>query len=147
MPKEASYTHPAESSIDGDPIPPVLTVSSRINGDDGEDGVQVTGRSSSSSSGTHDLSARETTGSSSSSNDAHHPHVSSADADYVRHISVPLRDEPAFTPSRRLRVAVIGAGYAGITLAQKLQHKYREEMEAILDFTIFETKDQVGGTW
>lgn len=146
MPQEAPHLAHAESSIDRNVASPVPTSTSRINGDDGEDGVQVTDRSI--SNGAPVSSKHETNGSDSSGN-AHYAHLSSsrAHADYLRQISVPLRDETAFTPTKRLRVAVIGAGYAGITLAQKLQHKYREEMEAIVDFTIFETKDQVGGTW
>ena len=67
--------------------------------------------------------------------------------EHVESITTPLNDVPAFTPTKKLRVVTIGAGYAGMTLAQKLQHKYAEEMGEIVDHTIYESKDQVGGTW
>ncbi|KAL9096973.1 MAG: hypothetical protein Q9165_000937 [Trypethelium subeluteriae] len=66
---------------------------------------------------------------------------------HMEDITIPLNDVPAFTPTKKLRVVTIGAGYAGMTLAQKLQNKYAEEMEGLIDHTIFESKDCVGGTW
>lgn len=66
---------------------------------------------------------------------------------HVESITIPLNNVPAFTPTKKLRVVTIGGGFAGMTLAQKLQHKYAEEMGQIVDHTIYESKDQVGGTW
>ncbi|EMD01190.1 hypothetical protein BAUCODRAFT_29631 [Baudoinia panamericana UAMH 10762] len=68
-------------------------------------------------------------------------------ADYVRKITIPLNDAPAWTPTRRLRVAIIGAGYSGMMMAHKLQHKYADEMGGLLDFVIYEARNTVGGTW
>ncbi|RAL07846.1 flavin-containing monooxygenase [Aspergillus homomorphus CBS 101889] len=49
----------------------------------------------------------------------------------------------AFTP-RKVRVVCIGAGYAGLNLAYKLQH---ESPLDFVDFTIYEKNAEVGGTW
>lgn len=68
-------------------------------------------------------------------------------SDYMKDITVPLRNVNAFTPQKKLRVVTIGAGYAGMTLAQKLQHKYKDEMDTILEHTIYEAKSEPGGTW
>src|SRR5262249_46447553 len=44
-------------------------------------------------------------------------------------------------PPRRLRLAVIGAGMAGILSAIKLKEA------GLTDFTVYEKADRVGGTW
>ena len=75
------------------------------------------------------------------------PAAAYTNPEHMKNITVPLNDVPAFTPRKKLRIVTIGAGYAGMTLAQKLQHKYAEEMKNIVDHTIFESKDCVGGTW
>jgi cation diffusion facilitator CzcD-associated flavoprotein CzcO len=62
-------------------------------------------------------------------------------------ISVPLNNAPAFTPSKKLRVGIIGAGYSGLIMAHKLMYEHVREMETIVDFTIYEAKDVPGGTW
>jgi hypothetical protein len=65
----------------------------------------------------------------------------------MENISIPLNNVPAFTPSRKLRVGIIGAGYSGLIMAHKLMYEHVEEMERIVDFTIYEAKDVPGGTW
>lgn len=70
-----------------------------------------------------------------------------SDPEYIRSITVPLNDTTAWTPRKKLRVITIGAGYSGMTLAQKLQHKYGEEMDKIVEHVIYEARDTVGGTW
>lgn len=62
-------------------------------------------------------------------------------------ITVPLNDVPAFTPTKKLKVAIIGAGYSGLIMAHKLMYQHAKETEKIMDFTIFEAKDVPGGTW
>lgn len=62
-------------------------------------------------------------------------------------IIVPLNDVPAFTPSKKLKVAIVGAGCSGLIMAHKLMYQHAKETEKILDFTIFEAKDVAGGTW
>ena len=68
-------------------------------------------------------------------------------SEHMSNVTIPLNNVPAFTPSKRLRIVTIGAGYAGMTLAQKIQHKYAQEMDKYIHHTIFEAKDSVGGTW
>jgi cation diffusion facilitator CzcD-associated flavoprotein CzcO len=65
----------------------------------------------------------------------------------MERISIPLNDVPAFTPSRKLRIGIVGAGYSGLIMAHKLMYEHVEEMEKIVDFTIYEAKDVPGGTW
>lgn len=67
--------------------------------------------------------------------------------DYIDRITVSLNDVPAWTPTKKLRVAIIGAGFSGMTMAQKLQHKHAAEMSQLLDFVIYEARSTVGGTW
>lgn len=58
---------------------------------------------------------------------------------------IPLNKQLAFTP-RKIRVITIGAGYSGLIVAHKFQHKY-PEMQDMVDHTIFEERSDVGGTW
>ncbi len=62
-------------------------------------------------------------------------------------ITIPMHNVPAFTPSKRLRVVTIGAGYSGMMLAHKLQYTYAKEFATLVEHTIFESKSEVGGTW
>ncbi|SMQ46884.1 unnamed protein product [Zymoseptoria tritici ST99CH_3D1] len=68
-------------------------------------------------------------------------------SEYIERISVPLNDVPAFTPTKKLRCAIIGAGFSGMMMAHKLQYKYAEELGKLLDFVIYEARSTVGGTW
>lgn len=61
--------------------------------------------------------------------------------------AIPLHDELAFTPTKKLRVVTIGAGFSGLILAHKLQHEHVNEMQDLVDHVIYESKDVVGGTW
>lgn len=70
-----------------------------------------------------------------------------ASTEYMKSITIPMNKEPAFTPQKKLRVVTIGAGYAGMIFAHKILHKYKEEMNQLIEHTIFESKDRVGGTW
>lgn len=67
--------------------------------------------------------------------------------EYIKKITIPLNDTSAWKPRRKLRVVTIGAGYSGMILAQKLQHKYPKDMDEILEHVIYEARDDVGGTW
>jgi hypothetical protein len=68
------------------------------------------------------------------------------DTKQMEEVTIPLNDTPAYTPQKKLRVVTIGAGYSGLTLAYKLQHKY-PELKEILEHTIFEARNDIGGTW
>ena len=67
--------------------------------------------------------------------------------EYVKRITIPMKETPAWRPSKKLRVVTVGAGYSGMILAQKLQHKYAGEMDQIVEHVIYEARDSVGGTW
>jgi hypothetical protein len=56
-----------------------------------------------------------------------------------------LNDQYAFTP-RKLRVITIGAGFSGLLMAHKFQHRF-PEMQEFVDHTIFEGRSEIGGTW
>lgn len=54
-------------------------------------------------------------------------------------------EQPAYTPTRKLRVVCIGAGFGGLLIAHKIQHEMKLEDE--LDFTIYDRNSDIGGTW
>lgn len=56
-----------------------------------------------------------------------------------------LAKEFAYT-SRKIKVFTIGAGFSGLLMAHKFQHRF-PEMQDIVDHTIFEAHHEVGGTW
>lgn len=56
-----------------------------------------------------------------------------------------LAKEFACTP-RKIKVFTIGAGFSGLLMAHKFQHRF-PEMDEIVDHTIFEAHHEVGGTW
>lgn len=65
---------------------------------------------------------------------------------HTSHPLVEFNPAPGYTPSRKLRVVTIGAGYSGLTLAHKLQHQH-PEMQDLIEHTIFEARAEIGGTW
>jgi cation diffusion facilitator CzcD-associated flavoprotein CzcO len=73
--------------------------------------------------------------------------VNNGDVDPFASIKIPMLDNPAFTPQRKLRVVTIGAGYSGLIFAHRLQHRYSKEFADTIDHTIFESKGEAGGTW
>jgi hypothetical protein len=69
----------------------------------------------------------------------HTPHATSSKYD------IALNPDLAYMP-RKLRVITIGAGYSGLMMAHKFQHRF-PEMDKIVDHLIVEARDQIGGTW
>lgn len=61
--------------------------------------------------------------------------------DYI----IPVNDQLAFTP-RKIRVITVGAGFSGLMMAHKFQHKF-PEMRNIVEHKIFEARHDIGGTW
>ncbi|KAF7197412.1 FAD-binding monooxygenase moxY [Pseudocercospora fuligena] len=59
--------------------------------------------------------------------------------------AIPLNTDYAYTP-RKIRVVTIGAGFSGLLIAHKFQHRF-PELRDIVDHTIFEAKSDLGGTW
>lgn len=56
-----------------------------------------------------------------------------------------LASEYAYTP-RKIKVITIGAGFSGLLMAHKFQHRF-PEMRDIVEHKIFEARSDVGGTW
>lgn len=59
-------------------------------------------------------------------------------------VRIPLNDQYAFTP-RKLRVITIGAGFSGLLMAHKFQHRF-PEMQEYVEHTILERHSDIGGT-
>ncbi|EAU37569.1 conserved hypothetical protein [Aspergillus terreus NIH2624] len=59
--------------------------------------------------------------------------------------SIPLNTEYAFTP-RKLRVITIGAGFSGLLIAHKIQHRF-PDLKDFVEHKMFEARSDVGGTW
>ena len=57
---------------------------------------------------------------------------------------IPFNPNPLRTP-RKLRVICIGAGFAGLTLAYKIN--IEKQLGKIIDFQVYERQYDVGGTW
>lgn len=89
--------------------------------------------------GTYDTNGRERNGIP--------PAHAHARGEFMEDITVPLYDAPAFTPTKRIKLAIIGAGYSGLIMAHKLMYQHKVDAEKILDFVIYEAKDVPGGTW
>jgi hypothetical protein len=68
------------------------------------------------------------------------------DTQHMAEVSIPLYDVFAYSPTKKLKVITIGAGYSGLTLAHKFQHQH-PEMQDLVDHTIFEARSDIGGTW
>lgn len=56
-----------------------------------------------------------------------------------------LSPDFAYKP-RKIKVFTIGAGFSGLLMAHKFQHRF-PEMRDIVEHTIFEARSDVGGTW
>jgi hypothetical protein len=56
-----------------------------------------------------------------------------------------LASEYGYTP-KKLKVFTIGAGFSGLLMAHKFQHRF-PEMQEFIDHTLFEAHSEVGGTW
>lgn len=59
-------------------------------------------------------------------------------------VRIPYNDQYAFTP-RKLRVVTIGAGFSGLLMAHKFQHRF-PEMQEYVEHTILERHSDIGGT-
>lgn len=59
-------------------------------------------------------------------------------------VRIPYNDQYAFTP-RKLRVITIGAGFSGLLMAHKFQHRF-PEMQEYVEHTILERHTDIGGT-
>ncbi|KAF9889912.1 hypothetical protein FE257_006784 [Aspergillus nanangensis] len=59
--------------------------------------------------------------------------------------TIPMNPEYAYTP-RKLRIITIGAGFSGLLIAHKLQHRF-PDLQNFVEHKLFEARSDVGGTW
>ncbi|KAJ9646739.1 hypothetical protein H2204_000431 [Knufia peltigerae] len=59
--------------------------------------------------------------------------------------SVPFYNKFALKP-RKLRIITIGAGFSGLLLAHKFQHRF-PELQEFIHHSMYEARSDVGGTW
>lgn len=78
-------------------------------------------------------------------NGVHHANGVSNGHDNTTDDPFKLAKEFALTP-RKIKVFTIGAGFSGLLMAHKFQHRF-PEMQDMVDHTIFEAHHEVGGTW
>ncbi|KAH8169099.1 flavin-binding monooxygenase-like domain-containing protein [Sarocladium implicatum] len=78
-------------------------------------------------------------------NGVHKHATSSTDIQTAVEDAFKLSSQYGYKP-RRLKVFTIGAGFSGLLIAHKLQHRF-PEMQEMVDHTIFEALPEVGGTW
>lgn len=72
-------------------------------------------------------------------------HVKTVPLEDANKYAIPLNTQFAYT-RRRLKVFTIGAGFSGLLMAHKFQHRF-PEMKDIVDHTLFEARSDIGGTW
>jgi cation diffusion facilitator CzcD-associated flavoprotein CzcO len=58
---------------------------------------------------------------------------------------IPMADRVLWEPAKKVKVITIGCGFSGLTLAQKIQHKYK--LDHKIEHVIYENNSDVGGTW
>jgi hypothetical protein len=58
---------------------------------------------------------------------------------------IPMVNRVLWEPEKRVKVISIGCGFSGLTLAQKIQHKYK--LDHIIEHVIYEKNTEIGGTW
>lgn len=59
----------------------------------------------------------------------------------------PFELSPRYAYSwRKIRIITIGAGFSGLIMAHKLQHRF-PVLRDMVEHTIFEMRSDVGGTW
>jgi cation diffusion facilitator CzcD-associated flavoprotein CzcO len=63
----------------------------------------------------------------------------------TKEYDIPWLDQLAYTP-RKLRIVTVGAGFSGLMIAYKFQHRY-PELQNFVDHTIYEMRHDLGGTW
>lgn len=71
-------------------------------------------------------------------------HINGDGTGHDEDVRIPLNDQYAFTP-RKLKVITIGAGFSGLLMAHKFQHRF-PEMQEYVEHTILERHSDIGGT-
>lgn len=60
---------------------------------------------------------------------------------------IPLYKKPMRTPTRKLRMGVIGAGISAMNLAYKIYHETDLHKTGMVELCIYERNPVIGGTW
>lgn len=66
---------------------------------------------------------------------------------------IPLYKKPMRTPTRKIRIVVMGAGISAMNLAYKLYHEHKlarsndDPDDDMVELTIYDTNEELGGTW
>ncbi|CAK1354968.1 putative sterigmatocystin biosynthesis monooxygenase stcW [Cercospora beticola] len=60
---------------------------------------------------------------------------------------IPLYKKPSRTPTRKLRIACIGAGISAMNFAYKIYHEWKETLGENVELVLYEANDDIGGTW
>jgi len=58
---------------------------------------------------------------------------------------IPMVNRVLWEPEKKVKVISIGCGFSGLTLAQKIQHKYKLDHQ--IEHVIYEKNSEIGGTW
>jgi hypothetical protein len=58
---------------------------------------------------------------------------------------IPLANHVLWEAQKKVKVITIGCGFSGLTLAHKIQHKYK--LDDRVEHVIYEKNSDVGGTW
>lgn len=69
----------------------------------------------------------------------------STDGHGLKGLPVSFNPDFALKP-RKLRIITIGAGFSGLLIAHKFQHRF-PELQEFVNHTIFESRSDIGGTW
>ena len=59
---------------------------------------------------------------------------------------IPLYKKPMRTPTRKLRIVVIGAGISAMNLAHKVYHEHKMHPDMV-ELCMYDANEQLGGTW
>lgn len=60
---------------------------------------------------------------------------------------IPLYRKPLRTPTRKVRIACIGAGISAMNLAYKIYHEHADLLGEYVEIAIYESNEDIGGTW
>lgn len=60
---------------------------------------------------------------------------------------IPMYMRTMRTPTRKLRIVAIGAGFSSMNLAYRIYHHHRELLGGMCELQIYEAMDDIGGTW
>lgn len=60
---------------------------------------------------------------------------------------VPMYMRTMRTPTRKLRIVAIGAGFSSMNLAYRIYHHHKDLLGHFCELQLYEARDDIGGTW